>query len=275
MQTTFATTRALVRAGNSADDLTRAVRSGALIRPRQGLYCAPSEPPELVRAARVGGVATAATGARALGLWTPPDDRLHVFVPANAARLRDPDTGGARTFRDDLCVHWGHRVRAAGRVTPPVAPILIVLEHSLECLRAEYALALLDSALHLRFVSSRDLVALAATLPAYLAALVELADGLSESGIETIARYRLRLAGLHVDVQVVIDGVGRVDLLVEGRVIVELDGKAFHEGDAFQRDRRRDTAATIARYRALRFSFAQVIYDWPSVEAAVFAALAA
>ena len=99
------------------------------------------------------------------------------------------------------------------------------------------------------------------------------ADGRCESGIESIARYLLQLLGLRVEVQVQIDGVGRVDLLVEGRLIVEIDGRRWHPD--FERDRRRDTSAAIGRYRTLRFTWKQVLYDWPRVQAAVLAALAA
>jgi very-short-patch-repair endonuclease len=76
-------------------------------------------------------------------------------------------------------------------------------------------------------------------------------------------------------VQVVIRGVGRVDLLVEGRLIVELDGRETHHDDeAFERDRLRDVATAIDGYRSLRLSYRQVMYGWPRAQEAVFAALA-
>jgi len=96
----------------------------------------------------------------------------------------------------------------------------------------------------------------------------------SEPGLETITRYLLRLAGLRVETQVSIAGLGRVDLLVEGHLIVELDGWEFHGDEkAFEADRRRDTVAASGRYRVLRFTYRQVMFEWPSVYAAVLAAL--
>ncbi|HEV7624809.1 MAG TPA: DUF559 domain-containing protein [Amnibacterium sp.] len=80
--------------------------------------------------------------------------------------------------------------------------------------------------------------------------------------------------GLLVEPQVEIAGVGRVDLLVERRLIVELDGREYHAG-RFERDRTRDAAAALRRYRTLRFTWAQVLFDWPSVQSAVLGALAA
>ena len=63
---------------------------------------------------------------------------------------------------------------------------------------------------------------------------------------------------------------------MEGRLVVELDGKKWHDPeDAFERDRRRDLVAASTRYRTLRFTWRQVLFEWPAVEVAVLAALAA
>jgi very-short-patch-repair endonuclease len=157
-----------------------------------------------------------------------------------------------------------------------VVPVVLALEHAFRCLRPEWALAIVDSALHSRQLRPDALTALAARLPAHLAVVARSADGRAESGVESIARYLLVLLGLRVEVQVVIDGVGRVDLLVEGRLIIELDGRAWHDDPAaFARDRRRDAAAVIGRHRVLRFDYRQVLFEWPTVEAPVLAALAA
>lgn len=54
----------------------------------------------------------------------------------------------------------------------------------------------------------------------------------------------------------------------------ETDGREWHEGDAFERDRRRDLVTARTRYRTLRFTRRQVLFGWPSVRNAVLAALA-
>ncbi|MET3811331.1 hypothetical protein [Arthrobacter sp. UYEF3] len=51
----------------------------------------------------------------------------------------------------------------------------------------------------------------------------------ADSLLETLARTYFRQAGIRVQTQVCIDGVGYVDLLLEGRLIVEPDGR--HHGD--------------------------------------------
>ena len=65
-----------------------------------------------------------------------------------------------------------------------------------------------------------------------------------------------------------------MDLLVEGRLIIECDGKEFHDDDeAFERDRTRDLNSTRQRYRTLRATWFKVLFEWLTVEEAVFAAL--
>ena len=96
------------------------------------------------------------------------------------------------------------------------------------------------------------------------------------TGVETVVRHLLRLLGLRVEPQVVVRGLGRVDLLVEGRLIVELDGREWHDDPrTFAEDRRRDAEGAAQRYRTLRFSWYQVLFSWAEVEAAILGALAA
>ena len=74
-------------------------------------------------------------------------------------------------------------------------------------------------------------------------------------------RLLLRGLGCHVDVQVAIRGVGRVDLVVDGWLIVECDSKAYHEGWEKQKeDRRRDLAAAARGYTTVRILAEDVLY---------------
>jgi very-short-patch-repair endonuclease len=287
----FWTTADLLARGKSEREIRRAIEQGALVAVRRGLVATPGTSGLLLRAARVGGIATSVTAAAAMELWTPPDrppgtvpvrphrpehDRLHVAFRRTTTRLHDP-ADGTLPFRPTPAVVL-HRTAPEiidGAAGSGIAPALTMLEHAFRSLPPEHALAVLDSALHHRFLRAADLATLAARLPARLGPVVTAADGRADSGIETITRYLLRLAGLHVVVHPVLGGIGEVDLLVEGRLVVELDGKEFHDPDeAFERDRRRDLVAALTRYRSLRFTWRQVLFEWPAVEAAVFAALA-
>ena len=91
-------------------------------------------------------------------------------------------------------------------------------------------------------------------------------DERSESGTESIVRVRLRRAGIRPQLQLeVVEGV-RVDLLVGDRLVIEIDGREFHDGSvAFEKDRRRDLLLKALGFEVLRVSCAQVLGDWEAV----------
>lgn len=287
--TVFWTTAELRSRGRTSRQIRRAVGERVIHEVRRGHFAAVGVDIDVMRAVRVGGVATASTGTRALGIWTPPDpaaggtarrggertDVLRIALPRNASRLRDPDDA-ATPFepRPDVALHWTAAADLVGSERTRIAPMLVLLEHTFRSQPPELALAVLESALHLRFLRKEDLAAVAARLPDHLAPVVAAADGRSESGVETVVRFRLLRRGLRVEVLVGLRGIGSVDLLVEGVLIIECDGREFHEDDeAFERDRTRDLSAARQRFRTLRVTWFQVLFRWPAVEEAVFAAL--
>ena len=275
MRRLFWTTAELRRSGFSSTAITRRADAGLLLPLRQGLWAEPEAPVDLVRVARLGGVATGTTGARALELWTPDDDVLHAAVPPGASRLRDPDDP-TRTLRADslVQVHWTQQLQAPRAYPDRIAPLLVVLMHAAQCLQPELAVAVIDSALHQRRLRVAELPLLASMLPLHLRGLLQHVDGRADSGLESIVRYLLVQAGLAVQVHPVLPGIGEVDLLVGGRLIIETDGRRYHLGEAFENDRRRDRAATISGYRVLRLTYRQVVDDWPTTYRAICTALA-
>jgi very-short-patch-repair endonuclease len=73
----------------------------------------------------------------------------------------------------------------------------------------------------------------------------------------------------------VIQGVGKVDFVIAGRLILEADGKENHDGETKRhKDLVRDAAASRLGYQTLRFDYAQIVHDWLTVQAAVRGALA-
>lgn len=69
------------------------------------------------------------------------------------------------------------------------------------------------------------------------------------------------MQGWNVEVQVVICGVGRVDLLLDGWLIVECDSKEFHQSWEQQRkDRERDREAAARGYITLRLLAEDCLY---------------
>lgn len=87
------------------------------------------------------------------------------------------------------------------------------------------------------------------------------------SHLETRAVQVLRNAGLpEPERQAVIDDeqhrfLAKVDLLLPGRVIVELDGREHHGPDRFEHDRRRWTRLTERGYRVGVFTYEQVEFE--------------
>lgn len=104
--------------------------------------------------------------------------------------------------------------------------------------------------------------ALKATGPgsAALRRTVALVDGRAESPIETCLRL-LALPLAVVDLQVPIAGVGRVDMLLDGWLVLEADGFEHHSTRAHYRvDRRRADALAAQGFVLVRFSYEDIVH---------------
>lgn len=225
---------------------------------------------------RVGGRLTGMSAIAAMGGWVLGEHPLHVAVAINAARLRtqwrrDHSRSDARP--DGAVVHWGAATHDRGSSTG-VVDLVEALELVCRVEPLEQAVAALDWALKTGRIDRIDRAALAQRLGP-IGPLVDLADERCESLPESLARTRLRAAGLHVHSQVSwTGGLERIDLVVEGVVAIEVDGEQFHR-DTFEEDRWRDLELTGAGYHALRPSARQVFGQWRAVQAAVERALRA
>ena len=270
----IARTYELLRDGHTSHQLTAAVRRGEVIRVRQGHYACPELTEPETRAVRVGGRLTGLSAARHHGLWTPRDTSLEVSVAPDARALRSPTDKSTRlsTLQNpDITVHWTDHSAPGTRSAVGVLGCLIDVAKNQP---AWVALAVIESALHLRRVSPAAWRRAVRVLPRHLDALLSAASALSGSGGESLAKYQFITTGIHFAQQVSIDGVGRVDFVVGDRLVVEIDGAEFHTTrEAFEEDRRRDAALRTAGYRVLRFSYAQVSARWNEVEGAVAAAI--
>ncbi len=265
----------LLTLGVDDQQLRRLRRTGVLVRIRHGYYARADARPDVVRAVRLGGRLTSYSALRALDVWCPPgDERLHVAVSAHAHDLRDPDSGGPLVARDDLVVHWRAAPTPRRGAVSGVAAVAEAIEHLPAALDPAHLVAVLDSAVRGRLISQAQLAAAFPTRSRVGRATVRV-DPASESGAESVARIRLADAGIETRLQVWI-GSNRVDLFVPDRVVVEIDGREFHDDRArFERDRRRAAELTRLGLHVLHFSYSQVMYDWPRCLAAVRIAVAA
>ncbi len=207
----------LRRAGWTDREIRAAVDDGSLVRLRPGHFGPPGLEESAQRAVASGGRVACVSELRVRGVWVLDDGRLHLHVPATASRVRAGDSR----------VHWRRLVRAAaGRSHVSVLDALIQAQ---SCLDPFAWVASIDSAWHLGMITSGDVQAIRAAAIPRLRPLVSFLDRRSESGLESIVRMIAHELGLRVRSQVRFPGVGRVDLLVEGRIVVETDGTAFHD----------------------------------------------
>lgn len=267
----------LLAHGMSPRGIAAAVHRGDLIRARVGHYVLPGTHEGIVRATRVGGIAAAVTATSAAGLWVPPGAGTHVWLAANASRLRD-----ARRMRVRAHAPWGGRFQAHwGRLDGPLQPRMgcVPLEDALrqvvEREPRRFAVAILDSALAVGLVRPVDLARIRTRLSPDIRSVIDAADGSAGAGTESIVRQVLRDAGFDPEPQFEVPGVGFVDFRLGSRVLIEVDSQQWH-GTAEQqaRDYERDLELIARGYIVIRINYHQALYGHRELIAAVVAALA-
>lgn len=241
--------------------LTAAVRSGAAHRVRNGWYSTldPSDP--RFRAVRVGGRLTGLSAFEVWGGWVwrrPP--LVQVCVPANAARLRA--VAGVELHYDDAPGGTASEVSVVSAMTR------VLLDEE-----PEVAIPCVDWALRTGRADRIDVERAFLSLPLPRREVSRLVDWRSQSVLESVARVRLRQAGFRVRSQQKTGDLGGSDLTIEGSVVLETDGRKFHE-KSFESDRRRDLVTTIEGRHVIRASYSMVRDEWPAILAAIRAALA-
>jgi very-short-patch-repair endonuclease len=157
----------------------------------------------------------------------------------------------------------------------PVAALADVLIHALRCLPLRESLVMVECA-----VGRGDMTVdfLRQRLPGRRNGrardVLDWVDRGAESMLETLARTVFRQAGVTVQPQVFIDGVGYVDLLLEGRLIVELDGRHHGEWTQIKKDQRRNNMSVVRGYLVLRYYYDDVVHHPDRMVAEVLAVLA-
>jgi very-short-patch-repair endonuclease len=268
----LAPTHRLLRRGWTRHSLSGAVRSGVIIRVRQGWYALPDEKETRLQASRVGGLLTCSIGAQEWGLWTRTrTPALHVAVPAHAARLRDPHNH--RTLRSPATaptIHWVDHLRGTAFIADPLSCLLAMTR----CEPLESVVAAVDCALGIRMITVRQWRRAAAGLPARMRLQLLDVDAGSGSYWESVVRFRLHRRGIVLQTQVEFCPGLRVDFLIGKHLVVEIDGLQHATPEQYALDRKRDAQLSILGCRCLRFTARQVRSNWPMVRKAIEAAIA-
>jgi len=238
---------ALAKLGVDDAALRRAVRAG-LLQPARGVYALPTAPPDLVAALRNHELLTCSSAAAAYSLWSlPSDGRRHVYH-----RRREAVSAGS--------LHHAGLLLPPSRLKPVVS-LADVLIHALRCLSFPESLVMVECA-----VGRGDMSAgfLRERLPGNrngkARGVLQWVDSGADSLLETLARTYFRQAGIQVETQVYLERVGYVDLLLEGWLVVELDGRHHAEWKQVQKDHRRNNESVLQGYTALRYYYADVVY---------------
>lgn len=260
-----------LRWGMSDNDLTRAVRSGRLSRPRRGVYALPrrSETPERDHAHRVRAILRSrdshAAGRSTLALAGLP------LVNADLSVVVLCGPGRERYRRGDVITYpmppgeSGLVVEGVPTVSLETAIFQTVARDSLTT-----AIVAADAALHRALVTWESLQRRRTSLGRLAPRgrqLLDAVDESSESPGESMMRLILIGLGHQVQTQVEIytpEGllVGRVDALVDGCIVMEFDGAMKYEGadgrEALFREKRREDALRALGYVVVRVTWADL-----------------
>lgn len=263
-----------VVAATSVEALGMAVEARSVLRVPGGVYAVPGTAPEIVAAAVHRGRLTCVSAASRLGLAVlhrPPVPHLAVPRSRGTSPSAVREAVPARLHRGD--VPYGR----TGDVADVLVPVVHALVRVLLCQPAPHALVTVDSALHQGLATKLQIrAALPRTVPSRVVTVLRQANGRSRSPTETLARLALSSAGLRTQAGVPVPGVGEVDLVVEGAVVVELDGFAYHsDRRQFREDRRRDRELVAQGFSVVRFTFEDVVATPELVVLVVKEALAA
>lgn len=245
--------RDVLAEGGTETGLRRAIRSGSVVRLGQGLLAVPGADPEFVAAGRVRGLLTCASAAPKYGLWQlRPATRPHCWQSNGRSAVR------CISHRLPLTQPPPHRTLAA---------LPDVLLHALLCLPELESLVMVECAFNRGDIELSYLLRhLDGKRCGKARTVVSKVERGADSLLETLARVLFRDAGIATETQVWIDGIGRVDFLLEGFLIVEIDGIAFHlESRQFKKDRRRDNMAVRCGLPVLRFFYDDVVHAPESV----------
>lgn len=254
----------LIAAGVDKRSLRAAIDSGHVVRLRRGIYALATLDGPVIAAARLDAKLAGASALKRAEVWLMPEDEnaFEIWIdrkaklPAALGRVvvhRDAGWSGDEEFTVSVLHALLHLARRCfGAAPKPGAE--------------ERFLVAVESALNKRVIVLDDLTLLAARLPRRAQELLAFVIDASQSGLETLARWRLSRIGVVATPQVAIRDVGVVDLLIGTSLILELDGVRYHDVAA---DRRRDLVSGGLGFTTLRPDHGIVLNEWHLVEGAV------
>jgi very-short-patch-repair endonuclease len=239
--------------GHTPQRIRAAVDAGHVHRIGRAWLALPDADPEARSAVAARGVLGGESALRSYKIWVSEPTGICVVSPPSASRLPSLDPGVYRLRRE---------------VTPvPTRPWRVsvadaLAQHLPRIAGRDHIVATLDSALNRRLLTPEGLELVMQRMPRRIRRLHRHVDARAESGLETLLRLAIRDEGWSVESQVRIDGVGRVDFVIDGWLVIEADGSQWHDHhEAIGRDRERNSALVLRGYRWHRFGYSQIMDD--------------
>ncbi len=250
----------LRRIGLDRFQIRELVDHGLLMKTARGTYALPSARPDIVKAAGQNVSLACLSAASARGLWVWKPAAVPHVVRDSAKEIPGCVVHRGKRSARQLVVSEFDAVCQAFRCAP-AWQALVVAEGAV----AGGRVMLRDLESH--FSGSRDW---------RIRLLIGRIRADSQSMPETLARLALEDAGFQVNTQVQIAGVGRVDGVVNGGLVYEVDGRKFHSGpQEFENDRRRWNSLIMQGIPVVRIPARWILQDPNSVLPIVSEALSA
>lgn len=240
----------LLELGFTARNIRSAVNLGILVAVTRSWVAAPDARPDILTALQLGGVVAGTAALETYGVWV-------THPGAHVIALR-PRSHRPRTGPDIECFEASFTLdrRAPWRVSLMDA-LVQMCRHATK----RDAIASIDSALRKGLLVVDDLQELASRLPKAKRAWLRQVNGQADSGLESILRIACEDAGWQVEIQVPLQG-GRVDLVLNGWLYIEIDGSEFHDfALQAKKDRYRNNQIAASGMRWHRFSYADIVHN--------------
>lgn len=257
--------------------IDRALETERLHRVRPGWVATVDAGRPEVMAVLAGGRLTGASALQSYGIWAGDDRRIHVQVAPNAHRVAQQPTTPLTLFREpriattSVSTHWVHAA-----LSPPSMPswrvgVADALLQFAAREQPEQVAAAIESAVTTRCLARSQLPQLFNRMPKRVSAIESRLTYAAGSGLETVCRFRLENEGFDVRQQVLI-GSDRVDFMLGGWLVIEVDGDKWHNPVT---DRQRTNRLMRAGYVVLRFGYADVFDRWDETLATIRVVLSA
>ena len=237
----------LMADGVTQHAIRAAIASGRLMRPSRGTVALPEADPVLVRCVSTNSLLTCASAAEHHGLWL-------VHKPESVHLLRRD----GRFSSDRAVIHRGSWAQPPAR--SHFASRLDVVLHALHCLPDLEALVIAESAVKQGLPVELLRAHLDGPRNGPARSVLDRIHVGADSLVETLAREHLRAAGLRVEAQVNVQGVGWMDIIVERCTDLEVDGKTHQQPESRYKDYARDAHAQTLGFATMRVGYADVVH---------------